>query len=248
MERLRNRDLRTNNSKCYTMYFDDDQNKDITNNSGKASSTMPLKKIKAKSPRKREPVKSVAKPASAALSDDSNPATAVVDMVAVAATADNDSDVLDFTVAKSVAKLVDDDDDQTGCPRDSQKRPDKKPETIDKKAGEKIEDAHQEGAETTAQKCGETVTPAPTPAHNERKRRLSMCRDDDDDERDDGDEGVDVGVNDANCGTVASSSSSVNGDGGGGSGNGGGSGSKKSKMEFSREQMFQVRESLNASG
>lgn len=81
MERLRNRDLRTNNNKCYSMYFDDDQNKDITN-SGKTSTSMPLKKIKAKSPRKREPVKSVAKPASASLSDDSNSATVAADIVA----------------------------------------------------------------------------------------------------------------------------------------------------------------------
>lgn len=52
MDRLRNRDLRTNNNKCYTMYFDDDQNKDITN-----KTTMPTKKGKSRSPRKKEPIK-----------------------------------------------------------------------------------------------------------------------------------------------------------------------------------------------
>lgn len=52
MDRLRNRDLRTNNNKCYTMYFDDDQNKDITN-----KNSMPAKKGKTRSPRKKEPVK-----------------------------------------------------------------------------------------------------------------------------------------------------------------------------------------------
>lgn len=52
MDRLRNRDLRTNNNKCYTMYFDDDQNKDITN-----KTTMPTKKGKNRSPRKKEPIK-----------------------------------------------------------------------------------------------------------------------------------------------------------------------------------------------
>lgn len=51
MDRLRNRDLRTNNNKCYTMYFDDDQNKDITNK------TMSTKKPKTRSPRKKEPTK-----------------------------------------------------------------------------------------------------------------------------------------------------------------------------------------------
>lgn len=51
MDRLRNRDLRTNNNKCYAMYFDDDQNKDITNK------TMPAKKPKTRSPRKKEPTK-----------------------------------------------------------------------------------------------------------------------------------------------------------------------------------------------
>lgn len=54
MDRLRNRDLRTNNNKCYAMYFDDDQNKDITNK------TMPPKKPKTRSPRKKEPTKSYA--------------------------------------------------------------------------------------------------------------------------------------------------------------------------------------------
>lgn len=54
MDRLRNRDLRTNNNKCYTMYFDDDQNKDITN-----KTSMPAKKGKSRSPRKKEPIKNV---------------------------------------------------------------------------------------------------------------------------------------------------------------------------------------------
>lgn len=221
MERLRNRDLRTNNNKCYTMYFDDDQNKDITNSSktSASSTSMPLKKIKAKSPRKREPVKSVAKPASATLSDDSNPATAVTDNASA-----SDSGVLDFTVAKCAAKSADDDDDNNKCDDVSSAVADKHPI-----------DAHQ-GVETTTELCSETMTPAPTRAQNERKRRLSVCRDDDDDdERDDGDEdggdaGIEVGTNDANCGTFASSSS-TNGDGS----------NKKLKMEFSREQMFQVR-------
>lgn len=52
MDRLRNRDLRTNNNKCYTMYFDDDQNKDITN-----KTSTPAKKGKNRSPRKKEPIK-----------------------------------------------------------------------------------------------------------------------------------------------------------------------------------------------
>lgn len=223
MERLRNRDLRTNNNKCYSMYFDDDQNKDITNSSktssSSSSSSMPLKKIKAKSPRKREPVKSVAKPASATLSDDSNPATAVADNASA-----SDSGVLDFTVVKCAAKSADDDEDNNKCDDVSSATADKHP--IDA----------QQSAETTTELCSETMTPAPTRAQNERKRRLSVCRDDeDDDERDDGDVdggdgGVEVGANDANCGTFASSSS-TNGDGS----------NKKLKMEFSREQMFQVR-------
>lgn len=201
MERLRNRDLRTNNNKCYTMYFDDDQNKDITNNT-KTSTTMPLKKIKAKSPRKREPVKSVAKPASAVMSDDSNPATAVTDFIAAN---NDDSDVLDFTTAKCVAKSTINDDDNRKCDDISSANDDQN----------SIE-AHQ-SVEATIGLCSEKMTPAP-PTQNERKRRLSMCRDEDD-ERDD-----------ANCGTFASSSCS--GDGG----------NKKLKMEFSREQMFQVGE------
>lgn len=202
MERLRNRDLRTSNNKCYSMYFDDDQNKDITNNS-KTSTAMPLKKIKAKSPRKREPVKSVVKPASAAMSDDSNPATAVVDIIA---TLDDDSGVLDFTTTKCVAKSTVDNDENRKC------------EDVSSANDEQNSiDAHQ-SVEATTELCSETMTPAPTPAQNERKRRLSIGRDEDD-ERDD-----------ANCGTFASSSCS--GDGG----------NKKLKMEFSREQMFQVRE------
>lgn len=221
MERLRNRDLRTNNNKCYTMYFDDDQNKDITNSS-KTSTAMPLKKIKAKSPRKREPVKSVAKPASASLSDDSNSATVIADVAA-----NNDSGVLDFTVAKCVKKSVNEDDNDVDT---SNKCDDAS--SANANAKNSI-DAHEE-AEATTEQCSESMTPAPTPAQNERKRRLSVCRgndDDDDDERDDGEDG-DVGINDPNCSTFASSSSSGGGDGGG---------NKKLKMEFSREQMFQVR-------
>lgn len=54
MERLRNRDLRAN-TKCYTMFFDDDQNKDTTN-----KTSMPAKREKkTKSPRKHEPIKNV---------------------------------------------------------------------------------------------------------------------------------------------------------------------------------------------
>lgn len=203
MERLRNRDLRTSNNKCYSMYFDDDQNKDITNSSKTSASAaaMPLKKIKAKSPRKREPVKSVVKPASAAMSDDSNPA--VTDIIAAI---DDDSGVLDFTTAKCAAKSTADNADNRKCDYVSSANDD-----------QNSIDAHQ-SVEATTELCSETMTPAPTPAQNERKRRLSMGRDEDD-ERDD-----------ANCGAFASSSCS--GDGG----------SKKLKMEFSREQMFQVRE------
>lgn len=201
MERLRNRDLRTNNNKCYTMYFDDDQNKDITNNS-KTSTSMPLKKIKAKSPRKREPVKSVAKPASAAMSDDSNPASAVADIISAS---NAESGVLDFSTAKCGPKSTVDNDDNRKCDDVSSANDDHN----------SIE-AHQ-SVEATTGLCSETVTSAPTPARSERKRRLSLCRDEDD-ERDD-----------ANGGTFASSSCSSDG------------GNKKLKMEFSREQMFQVR-------
>lgn len=220
MERLRNRDLRTNN-KCYSMYFDDDQNKDITN-SGKASS-MPLKKIKAKSPRKREPVKSVAKPASASLSDDSNPATATIDVAPLLrcdrdgstsnAPLDNDS-VLDFTVTKCVAKSMDCDGNKCD---DTSANADKN----------SVGPYHEKEA-ATKELDGETMSTPSTSAQNERKRRLSICHEDDDD-GEDGEDGGDIGVNDANCSTFAPSSSTGN------------TNNKKLKMEFSREQMFQVR-------
>lgn len=221
MERLRNRDLRTNNNKCYSMYFDDDQNKDITNSSktsstsSPSSSSMPLKKIKAKSPRKREPVKSVAKPASASISDDSNnSATTIADN-----TTNIDSDIIDFTVAKCVARSMNDNDKNN-----------KFDDVSSANADKNSIDAHQD-AEATTELSGEKMTPALTTIQNERKRRLSMSRDRNDERDNVGDDGNVVDVNDANCNTFASLSNCNDG-----------GGNKKLKMEFSREQMFQVRE------
>lgn len=190
MDRLRNRDLRTNNNKCYTMYFDDDQNKDITN-----KSAMPVKKIKSKSPRKREPTKNIVDQVNnesndlietSALSFDK--ITPDVTGTAVAATnsidtnAVNSEKVLDFSVKKNI--------------------------TLSDALKEHItDDSADNGKEIV------TVEMCNGQNENDRKRRLSNCNEeneDDDEARSNEAESI------SNC-------------------------NKRKKLEFSKEQMIQVR-------
>lgn len=231
MDRLRNRDLRTNNNKCYTMYFDDDQNKDITN---KAS--MPAKKGKSRSPRKKEPIKNVTvnQPLNDSLNDggDSKAIDIEQQIASSVVTQDGKKIAVTTTVTSDANAVKSDKEDialdfshtKSGNDNDGNEQ-----NAIDEctksvngtsltKKNESTSDDNQSKTDTKTNKQLPAELKNGQQNENERKRRLSQsCSDRNDEADDDFDDDAESNGTES---TVYSG--------------------KKPKMEFSKAKMFQV--------
>lgn len=234
MDRLRNRDLRTNNNKCYAMYFDDDQNKDITNK------TMPAKKTKTRSPRKKEPTKNYQTDAApialnkiglpTTQETKANDAVAVTEINAIELGGESKTQIskpMDFcgTMDVDMAKVSQSNgndgnrNDSVDSTTDSKRMNNRTMVDISTAFISESMDNNKSSTMANAKADDSSIDPKLLEMErNDRKRRLSQSQDRTENVEDDEDDDVE------SCGTDG-----LNYD------------SKKAKLEFSRAKMFQVR-------